>query len=213
MTKAASSAVLRTVTIDGERVTRSPPGRRSNADSGREREYLTPAEIDRLIAVAKARGRYGQRDALAILMTYRHALRVSELIALRWSQMDWETHRLTVQRRKGSISGVAHPILGDEMRPLRKLQRAQPPGSQFIFLSERGAPVSVAWFQRMLRRVGDVAGLIAVHPHQLRHSAGYALADKGRDLREIQLHLGHRSIGNTVGYVELRPGRLDRIWD
>jgi site-specific recombinase XerD len=49
--------------------------------------------------------------------------------------------------------------------------------------------------------------------HQLRHACGFALADKGRDLREIQLHLGHKAISNTTQYVELRPGRLDRIWE
>jgi integrase len=204
-------SVLRTVTIDGVRQ-RVAPGRKSDAEIGRDRKYLTPAEVDQLVTAAKKRGRYGQRDAIAILVCYRHALRVSELVTLRWSQIDWATHRLTVQRRKGSISGVAHPILADEMRGLKAMQREQPAGSQFIFMGERG-PVSVAWFQRMLQRVGEDAGLPQVHPHQLRHAAGFALADKGRDLREIQLHLGHKAISNTTQYVELRPGRLDRIWD
>jgi integrase len=204
-------SVLRTVTVDGVKV-RIAPGRQSDVAIGRERKYLTPAEIERLITTAKRRGRYGQRDALAILMAYRHGLRVSELIELRWAQFDWATHRITIQRRKGSISGVAHPILADEVRGLKALQREQPAGSQYVFMGERG-PVSVAWFQRMVRRVGEECGLPHVHPHQLRHAAGFALADKGRDLREIQLHLGHKAISNTTQYVELRPGRLDRIWD
>ena len=138
-------SVLRAVAIDGQRVL-SAPGRRTDAEIGRERKYLTPGEVEKLIVTAKKRGRYGQRDALAILMCYRHGLRVSELVALRWSQIDWATHRLTVQRRKGSISGVAHPILPDETRGLRAVQREQPTGSQFVFMGERG-PVSVAWFQ------------------------------------------------------------------
>lgn len=204
-------SVLRTVAADGIPV-RAAPGRRSDAEIGRDRKYLTPAEIERLVAIAKKRGRYGRRDALAILVCYRHALRVSELVALRWAQIDWAAHRLTVQRRKGSISGVAHPILADETRGRKALQREQPAGAQFVFTGERG-PVSVAWFQRILQRVGAEAGLPNVHPHQLRHAAGFALADKGRDLREIQLHLGHKAISNTTQYVELRPGRLDRIWE
>src|SRR5437868_3317876 len=98
-------SVLRTVAIDGERVRRAP-GRRSDVEIGRDRKYLTPAEVDRLVATAKKRGRYGARDALAVWMAYRHGLRVSELTSLRWSQISWEgTPRLTVQRRKGSISG------------------------------------------------------------------------------------------------------------
>lgn len=207
-----SPSVLRTVTIDGEPVRPRARGRRSDAEIGRDRKYLTPAEVALLVATAKKRGRYGQRDAVAILVCYRHALRVSELVTLRWAQIDWATHRLTVQRRKGSISGVAHSILADETRGLKALQRVQPAGAQFVFMGERG-PVSVAWFQRMLQRVGSEAGLPNVHPHQLRHAAGFALADKGRDLREIQLHLGHKAISNTTQYVELRPGRLDRIWE
>ena len=102
--------------------------------------------------------------------------------------------------------------LADETRGLKALQREQPAGAQFVFMGERG-PVSVAWFQRMLQRVGSEARLPNVHPHQLRHAAGFALADKGRDLREIQLHLGHKAISNTTQYVELRPGHLDRIWE
>jgi type 1 fimbriae regulatory protein FimB/type 1 fimbriae regulatory protein FimE len=203
------SSVLRTVATAGRRV-----GRRTDAEIGRERKYSTPAEVERLVTAAKKRGRYGQRDALAIWMCYRHGLRVSELVALRWSQIAWEgTPRLTVQRRKGSISGVAHALDKAEVRALKQLQGEQPVGSSsYIFEGERG-PVSVAWFQRLLRRVGLEAGLPLVHPHQLRHAAGFALADRGRDLREIQLHLGHKAISNTTQYVELRPGRLDRIWD
>ena len=206
------ATVLRTVprlaSRDSQRV---PSGRRSNAESGREREYLTPAEIERLVKTARKRGRHGSRDALAILMGYRHRLRVSELVGLRWSQVDFITARLTVHRVKGS-TGSTHPILGDELRELRKIHREQPPGSQFIFIGERG-PVSVAWFQRMLQRVGAEASLPLVHAHMLRHSTGFALADRGRDLREIQDFLGHRSINNTVIYTKLRPGRFDRIWD
>jgi integrase len=211
-----TKSVLRTVAIAGARVADSkPPGRRSDAEIGRQRSYLTPAEVERLISTAKKRGRYGVRDALAILMTYRHGLRVSELVGLRWGQISWEgAPRLTVQRIKGSISGVAHPLGKDEVTALRKIQRTQPIGTLHIFTSERdNAPVSVAWFQKMLKRTGAECGLLLVHPHQLRHAAGYALADRGRDLREIQIFLGHKAISNTTKYVELAPGRLDRIWD
>jgi integrase len=208
------TSFLRTVTVDGLRVDdRRASGRRSDAEIGRDRKYLTPAEVDQLVTTAKKRGRYGQRDALAILMAYKHGLRVSELVELRWSMISWEgTPRLTVQRRKGSISGVAHALDKTEVRWLKQIQSEQPAGTSYIFQGERGA-VSVAWFQRMLRRVGEQCGLPLVHPHQLRHAAGYALADRGRDLREIQLHLGHKAITNTTGYVNLRPGRLDQIWD
>jgi type 1 fimbriae regulatory protein FimB/type 1 fimbriae regulatory protein FimE len=210
------STILQTVpppaTGDGEKVARRTTGRTTNAASGRAREYLTPGEVDRLVAAARKRGRYGQRDALAILMAFRHGLRVSELCQLRWSQVDFGSQRLTVHRIKGS-SGATHPITGDELRELRKLGRSQEAGTRFVFMTERGAPVSVAWFQRMLSRVGAECGLLRVHPHMLRHAAGFALADRGREVREIQDFLGHRNIQNTVGYTRLAPSRFDAIWD
>jgi integrase len=204
----ASSHNLRTVTVHGR-----PVGRKSDQEIGRDRKYLTPNEVDRLVTTAKKRGRHGQRDSLAILMAFRHGLRVSELVELRWAQISWEgTPRLTVQRRKGSISGVSQALGKDEVRSLRAIQRQQPIGTSRVFIGERGE-VDVSWFRRMLRRVGEKCGLPLVHPHQLRHGCGFALADKGRDLREIQMQLGHKSITNTVGYVELAPSRLDKIWD
>ena len=210
------TTVLRTVTRlatdDGAKIGRRAPGRTTNAASGREREYLTPGEVDRLVKTARSRGRYGQRDGLAILMAFRHGLRVSELCGLRWSMIDFGSQRLTVHRIKGS-NGATHPIAGDELRELRKLARSQEAGTRFVFVSERGAPVSVAWFQRMLSRVGAECGLPLVHPHMLRHATGFALADKGREVREIQDYLGHRNIQNTVGYTRLAPSRFDGIWD
>jgi len=207
------STILRTVprlaAQDGEKLSRRPPGRTTNAVSGREREYLTPGEVDRLVKTARGRGRYGQRDSLAILMAFRHGLRVSELVG---SQVDFVTQRVTVHRLKGSLDST-HPIEGDELRELRKLARTQETGTRFLFMTERAAPVSVAWFQRMLSRVGVECGLPLVHPHMLRHATGFALADKDRKVREIQDYLGHRNIQNTVGYTRLAPSRFDTIWD
>jgi type 1 fimbriae regulatory protein FimB/type 1 fimbriae regulatory protein FimE len=204
--------VPRLVTDEGERIGRRAPGRTTNALSGRAREYLTPGEIDRLVKSARSRGRYGQRDGLAILMCFRHGLRASELCGLRWSQIDFATQRLTVHRRKGSLDST-HPIAGDELRELRKLARNQETGTRFLFMTERGTPVGIAWFQRMLSRVGTQCGFPLVHPHMLRHATGFALADKGREVREIQDYLGHRNIQNTVGYTRLAPSRFDAIWD
>jgi integrase len=178
---------LRTVDIDGQR---QPPGRRLNADY-RDREYLTAAEIEKLLKAARQRGRHGPRDGLMILMAYRHGLRVSELVGLRWPQVDLTTAWLTVHRLKGS-TGSTHGIPGDELRELRKLRRAQAEGSQYIFASEHGVPMTADGFRRMLQRAAESCGLPGLHPHMLRHSCGFALADRGKDVREIQDYLGHK---------------------
>jgi integrase len=127
-----------------------PPGRRSNVECGREREYLTDAEIKRLITAAGSHGRHLHRDATLILLCYRHGLRVSELVALKWSQVELNAARLHVRRAKGSIDGV-HPLTGRELKALRKLQREQP-GAEHLFMSERGSPMAPVAAQKVVRQ-------------------------------------------------------------
>jgi len=96
------------------------------------------------------------------------------------------------------------------LRELRKLRREQEEETQFIFVTERGAPMTADGFRRMMQRAGESCDLPDLHPHMLRHSCGFALADRGKDVREIQDYLGHKNIQNTVGYTRLRPGRFDK---
>ncbi len=170
-------------------VNRTVPLRRPNAEL-RTREYLTDAEVARLIDAAKG-NRYGQRDATMILLAYRHGFRAAELVDLRWDQIDFDQSALAVRRAKrGSPS--THPILGDESRALRRLQREQEPRSPFVFTSERGAPFTTAGFARLVERAGATAHLgFKAHPHMLRHACGFALANKGHDTRALQAYLGH----------------------
>src|SRR5512143_3487565 len=127
------------------------PRRPPNGDL-RTREYLTVAEVERLMKAA-ARNRSGHRDATMVLVAYRHGLRASELVDLRWDQVDFRTATLHVRRVKQGTPST-HPILGDELRALRRLQREQEPKSPFVFTSERGTPFSPAGFARMLERAG-----------------------------------------------------------
>ncbi len=186
------------------------PRRKPNAEL-RRREYLTDAEIERLTNAAKA-NRHGHRDATMILVAYRHGLRVAELVDLRWDQIDFATATLAVRRIKRG-SPATHPIRGDELRALRKLQREQEPKSPFVFTSERGAPFTTAGFARMVERAGNAAKLgFKAHPHMLRHACGFALANKGHDTRALQGYLGHRNIQHTVRYTELSPDRFKDFW-
>jgi integrase len=124
------------------------PKRPPNANL-RTREYLTEAEVERLMEAAKD-NRWGHRDAPMILVAYRHGLRVSELVDLRWDQVEFRTATLHVRRAKQGTPST-HPILGDELSALRRLKREQEPKSPFAFTSERGAPFSTAGLARMGR--------------------------------------------------------------
>lgn len=186
------------------------PRRRPNAEL-RTREYLTDSEVERLQAAAKG-NRNGWRDATMVLVAYRHGLRASELVDLRWDQIDFGRATLAVRRVKNG-SPSTHPIQGDELRALRRLQREQEPKSPFVFTSERGAPFTRIGFGRMVERAGKSAELgFPCHAHMLRHACGFALANKGHDTRALQAYLGHKNIQHTVKYTELSPDRFRDFW-
>ena len=186
------------------------PRRLPNADL-RTREHLTEGEVERLMGVA-SKSRWGHRNATMVLGAYRHGLRASELVDLRWDQVDFRTATLHVRRVKQGTPST-HPILGDELRALRRLQREQEPKSPFVFTSERGTPLTTAGFARMIERAGAKAKLgFKAHPHMLRHACGFALANKGHDTRALQAYLGHRNIQHTVRYTELSPTRFKDFW-
>ncbi len=176
----------------------------------RTREYLTRREVETLMEAAR-RNRYGHRDATLILIAFRHGLRASEIVDLRWDQVDFNRAVLHVRRAKQGTPSV-HPLSGSEMRALRRLQR-ESDASPFVFVSERGAPFTTAGFARMIERAAKSAGLgLKVHPHMLRHACGYALANAGHDTRSLQAYLGHRNIQHTVRYTELAPDRFKDFW-
>ena len=189
----APATVNRTVTM---------PRRKPNSVY-RTREHLTGAEVDRLIDAAKA-NRWGHRDATMILVAFRHGLRSSELVDLRWDQIDFTHAVLHVRRAKKGVPST-HPIRGDEMRALRKLQREQDPKSPFVFTSERGSPFTTAGFARMVERAGVEAKLgFPAHPHMLRHACGFALANKGHDTRALQARPQEHSAHGTLHRIVAR---------
>ena len=182
-----------------------------NSTVERTREYLTGSEVETLMAAARKSSRYGHRDATMILIAYRHGLRASEVCDLQWHQVELAAGRLHVRRSKRGTSSV-HPLQGDELRALRRLQREQAP-SPHVFVSERGAPMAPKSFHALIRRLGERAGMpFAIHLHMLRHGCGYELANKGHDTRALQAWLGHRNIQHMVRYTELAPDRFRDFW-
>jgi integrase len=182
-----------------------------NSSVRNTRKYLTPAEVERLMAAARKSGRYGHRDATMILIAFRHGLRAFELCDLMWSQIELSAGRLHVRRVKSGTPSV-HPMQGDEIRALRRLQREEAPSSH-VFTTERGGPMTPKGFNTLFGRIGERAKMpFPVHPHMLRHACGYALANAGHDTRALQAYLGHKNIQHTVRYTELAPHRFKDFW-
>lgn len=189
-----------------------PPIRQRNQAS-RTREYLTPDEVERLIAAARhAGGRLANRDALLIMTAYRHGFRPSELIALRWDQIDLKAGTLHVARLKQGSSST-HPLRGPELRALRAWKREQAEATPYVFTSLRGGPMTRRTVHHVVSEAAKAAGIeFPVHPHMLRHATGYYLANAGQDTRAIQLYLDHKNIQHTVRYTELASGRFKDFW-
>lgn len=197
-------------TLPARRATRTPPPRVPNRQR-RSREHLTADEVERLIQAAATAGRHRSRDSALILIAYRHGLRVSELVSLRWDQVDLERGTMHVNRCKRGDAGT-HPLSAREVTILRDLQSAYPSSSQ-IFSSERGSPLTTSTVRKIVARSGELAGVgFPVHPHMLRHATGYYLANQGVDTRTIQAYLGHRNIMHTVRYTQLAADRFRSIW-
>src|SRR5438552_8563920 len=121
----------RAVSMENSRLREAAPTSVNVTVGQRCREYLTDREVERLIEAAK-QNRSGHRDATAILIAYRHGLRASELVTLRWDDIDLATGRLHVRRAKSGDASV-HPISARESRALRKLLR-EAPTSPYVFI-------------------------------------------------------------------------------
>src|ERR1700747_2928877 len=168
------------------------PRRAPNAEL-RSREYLTPAEIEKLIKAAKE-GRWGLRDACLVLVSYRHGLRAKEACELEWSQVELGRSAALHVRRAKKGKPAVHPIRGDELRMLTAL-RKEYPDSGYVFTTARGTPFTTDAINRLVKIIGQRAGLsLPVHFHMLRHSCGYKLANDGIDTRAIQDWLRHSSL-------------------
>jgi integrase len=189
----------------------TPPTTKIPNQDKRSREHLFPTEVTAMISAAKKFGRHKLRDSTLILMAYRHGLRVSELVALRWSQIDFTGGTIYINRLKHGVSST-HPLRGVELRALRQLQKDYL-NSNYLFVSERGTVMASATARGIIERAGIRAKLsLSVHPHMLRHACGFYLASRGYDTRAIQAYLGHRQIQHTVRYTELSSRRFQDFW-
>lgn len=131
--------------------------------------------------------------------------------SVRWNQVDLEAGLLPVRRLKHGIASV-HPLHAPELRALRKLQR-ESEASPYLFITERGSPMTAAGFRKLLSRIGSHSSLtFSVHPHMLRHGCGYKLVNDGHDTRSIQHYLGHKNIQHTVRYTQLSPDCFNDFW-
>ena len=176
----------------------------------RGKNFLSEKEIKRLLDAAR-KNRHGIRDHLLLLMMYRHGLRVIETITLKLSDLNLQEARIWIRRLKNGLS-VEHPLEGDELRAIKRYLKTRDDALPWLFLSERGQPMTRQSLNYIIATAARRAGLPYVYPHMLRHSCGFYLANKGYDLRLIQDYLGHRDPKHTVHYTRVAAHRFQNLW-
>ena len=191
------------------RTVKGQPGEAVDAHE-RGKDYLGPDEVERLLEAAK-KGRHAARDHALLLLMYRHGLRVSEVTSMRLADLNIKTSRLWVERLKGSLS-TEHQVEGDELRAIKRYLATRKDSLPWLFVSEQGTQFTRQAVNYLIRQAGERAKLGKLHPHMLRHSCGYALANRGTDMRTIQDYLGHRDPRHTAHYTRTASHRFAGLW-
>ncbi len=172
---------------------------------------LTLEETETLFASLTDDSETGRRNRLLTELMYVTGMRVSEAVGLRRDHVNLAQARVWIERLKSSLS-VEQPIAGDELRAIKRYVGTRTDKLPWLFLSERGQPMTRQSVNYLIRMAGESAGLRYVHPHMLRHSCGYYLANSGVDLRTMQDYLGHRDPKHTVHYTRVAGRRFEGLW-
>jgi type 1 fimbriae regulatory protein FimB/type 1 fimbriae regulatory protein FimE len=149
-----------------------------------------------------------------LMLTFYHGLRVSELCQLKRQDVDLTHGRIWVARLKGSLS-TEQPLRSEELRALKRYLPEQGDAQMpWYFLPEREEQFTRFAINYLVRVTGERAGLsFRVHPYMLRHGCGYALANRGYDLRLVQDSLGHRDPKHTTRYTRTAAIRFEGLWE
>jgi len=180
---------------------RHAPPRKKSAPDLLNRDHLSPDDVLAMITRARDSGVHGLRNALLILLTYTHALRVSEVLELRWSDVDLDNLSIKVSRMNNGVPSV-HALNAQEAGWLLRLRRAES-SSAYIFCSSKGSPLTRRTVHFIVSRVAESAGIVGpVHPHMLRHARAFHLASTGIEVSKLRKILGHRNVQHTQKYTQ-----------
>jgi integrase/recombinase XerD len=187
-------------------------------------KFLSPEEVDQLIAQPDVTSALGLRDRAMLELLYATGMRVSELVKVRAVDLRLDEEYLTCVG-KGNKERII-PIGEQATTWVRRYQHEgrrqliaprkgiRPTASPRLFLNARGGSLSRVGFWKILKAHGRRAGIRgALSPHVIRHSFATHLLERGADLRAIQMMLGHADLSTTQIYTHVLEARLRTVYD
>jgi site-specific recombinase XerD len=172
----------------------------------RIRTYLTIEEVNRLSSASVRMSRNPIRNKCIVWTMFWFGLRVSELLSMRWSDIDFTTGTVQVRRLKGSKDSIQKIACTKYKKLLTAHRRvcAKAGYNDHVFVTQTGVPFARLSMHHLIMRMGQRAGFtFPIYPHMLRHSLGYYLANNSVPTHIIQMFLGHAAISNTTRYIEM----------
>jgi integrase/recombinase XerD len=179
-------------------------------------DVLSVSEVDLLLNIPDTNKPLGKRNAAMLELLYAAGLRVSELVNLKFLDVNLEACFVRVLG-KGSKERIVpfgihaknktHDYIKNA-RPLLLKNRI----TQFLFVARAGQPMTRQGFWKLLKQYAKLAGIKKkITPHSLRHSFASHLLEGGADLRAVQVMLGHVDISSTQIYTHVARDHLRRI--
>ncbi len=179
-------------------------------------EFLSQEEVRRLLNAPVAENALGLRDRALLELMYAAGLRVSEVINLEMSQVQFQVGCLLVKGKGGKERLV--PVHQTALKRLQsylegsRLALMAGARHEIVFVNNKGGRLSRMGVWKLLRKYALKAGLTAqISPHTLRHTFATHLLEGGADLRSLQLMLGHSDISTTQVYTHVSQGHLTQV--
>ena len=180
-------------------------------------EFLTFDQMEQLLDSFDLTDPKQVRDRCIIEVMYACGLRVSECAGLLVPNINLKERFLTVVGKESKERMIPfYPRCGQlieiYLNQVRPVYMSDAGSHEFLFVNQKGAPITSRAIQMMLDRQSAAAGLsIHVHPHMIRHSFATHMLDNGADLRIVQELLGHESLSTTQIYTHVTSDRLKKV--
>jgi len=179
-------------------------------------KFLSPAEVERLLATPNGQDLLSLRDAAMLEVLYSSGIRVSELVGLNLEDVDTigEVARVSGKGRRQRLAPLGSFALRALNRYLASRAKSAVRDTEAVFVNRHGARLSARSVRRKLAKYLAAAGLDPhASPHTLRHSFATHMLERGADLRAVQEMLGHRSLSTTQIYTHVTASRLKEIYE